>query len=258
MDEKMTRSLRRTLQFGGGLALVALLINRSANSALAMHISEGILEVRWAGFWYLIALPFIYAGIKEIKAKSEAKPEYKSFLALTGAAVFVISCMPIPVPVAGSCSHPCGTGLAAILIGPAPTVVIATISLGLQALFMAHGGLTTLGANVFAMGIAGSFVGYGSFKIARRLGLPLIGSAFLAGLFSDWATYAATSFILSLSIDSGGSLVRIFLAILIAFVPTQLPLGILEGLLSAGAYRFLDERLPLLRSLASAQGGLTS
>ena len=81
--------------------------------------------------------------------------------------------MPVPVPVVGSCSHPAGTGLAALMIGPAATAVIASIALFLQALFLAHGGLTTLGANLFSMGVAGAFAGYGAFLLARRLRLPL-------------------------------------------------------------------------------------
>ena len=81
----------------------------------------------------------------------------------------MVSCMPIPVPAAGSCSHPCGTGIAAIFIGPLLTVVVSSVALLLQALFLAHGGLSTLGANLASMGIAGAFAGYGIFILVRRL-----------------------------------------------------------------------------------------
>ncbi|MDI6799875.1 MAG: energy-coupling factor ABC transporter permease [Actinomycetota bacterium] len=255
---KRIQSFKRRLLKGGMIfAALSILMNASASQAFAMHISEGILPARWAGLWYVIAIPFIYLGIREIKVKSEAKAEYKSFVALTGAAVFIISCMPIPVPIAGTCSHPCGTGLAAILIGPAPTVVLAAIALGLQALFLAHGGLTTLGANIVAMGVIGAFTGYGAFRLSGRLGLSPIGAAFLAGLFSDWATYTATSFILASALKVDGSLLTMFLTILVAFVPTQLPLGILEGFFTAGAYRFIGERMPLLLTRSPAQGGIS-
>ena len=90
-----------------------------------MHISEGILPAPWAVLWTLLALPFVAWGLRDLRIRSSVEPHLKAMLGLVGAAVFVISCMPIPVPTAGTCSHPCGTGMAAILLGPTLTVVVA-------------------------------------------------------------------------------------------------------------------------------------
>jgi cobalt/nickel transport system permease protein len=141
--------------------------------------------------------------------------------------------------------------VAAILIGPALTVVVASVALVLQALFLAHGGLTTLGADLFAMGVAGAFVGYGVFLLARRVGLSWFAAAFLAGLLSDWATYAVTSFALAAALHGSTSLWNMFIAIIAAFAPTQIPLGVLEGALAAGAYRFILARRPDFLVLAA-------
>ncbi len=221
-----------------------------------MHISEGILPVGWAGAWLLVALPFLAWGIRQIKRRGQTEPRYRAFVALVGAAVFIISCMPIPVPTAGTCSHPCGTGLAAILIGPGPTVVVASIALLLQALFMAHGGLTTLGGNIVSMGVVGALVGFGAFRLLRGAGASVAVAAFAAGALSDWATYATTSAELALALHGGGSLWSLLGAIMMAFVPTQLPLGIFEGILSVGACRFVSSRRPELveRLLARSSG----
>ncbi|MBU2053471.1 MAG: energy-coupling factor ABC transporter permease [Proteobacteria bacterium] len=222
--------------------------------AFAMHISEGILPAPWALFWYAVALPFVAWGLRDLRRRSEELLWFKPFVSLVGAAVFLISCMPIPVPTAGTCSHPAGTGLAAILIGPGLTVVVASIALTLQALFLAHGGLTTLGANIVSMGVAGAYVGYGAYLVARRLGLPWAVAAFLAGLLSDWATYAMTSLELAAALHGDGSFSAMLSLILLAFVPTQLPLGILEGFICAGALKFVRSRKPeLIR--ATAAGG---
>jgi cobalt/nickel transport system permease protein len=219
--------------------------------AFAMHISEGILPASWAVLWYAVAVPFVVLGLRELQRRSEQSPYFKPLVGLVGAAVFLISCMPIPVPSAGTCSHPAGTGLAAILIGPGLTVVVASIALTLQALFLAHGGLTTLGANIVAMGVAGTYVGYGAYWIIRRLGLPWVMAAFLAGLLSDWATYAMTSIELAAALHGGGSFSGMLSLILIAFIPTQLPLGILEGIICAGALRFVRSRKPELLRMAA-------
>lgn len=224
--------------------------------ALAMHITEGILPLHWAALWLLGSIPFLIIGLRDLKARSQKTSFFKPLVGLVGAAVFVISCMPIPVPTAGTSSHPCGTGLSAILIGPWLTTVIASIALLLQALFLAHGGLTTLGANIVSMGIAGGLSGYATFRMMRKLGTPLSVASFLAGLISDWATYAATSFQLASALHGSGSLSKMFLTIIIAFCPTQIPLGILEGFLTAGCIVFIQARRPeFFDRLACPTGG---
>ena len=215
-----------------------------AEPSHAMHISEGILPPSWAALWFVLSIPFLAWGLRNLRVRSKEEPHLKALVGLVGAAVFIISCMPIPVPTAGTCSHPCGTGMAAILIGPTLTVVVASVALVLQALFLAHGGLTTLGADILSMGVAGAFVGYGIFMLARRAGLSWFAAAFLAGILSDWATYAVTSFVLASALHGSTSMWTMFFLILVAFVPTQVPLGILEGFISAGAYKFVQSRRP--------------
>ncbi len=224
----------------------ALLVVLSAPNAFAMHISDGILSAGWASFWFAAVLPVVAIGLGVLKKKNEASTKTKPFVALIGAAIFVISCMPIPVPVAGTTSHPCGVGLAAILIGPWLAVVVSSVTLALQALFLSHGGLTSLGADIFSMGVVGAFSGYASFRLVRWLGFSTWAAAFAAGLVSDWATYATTSLQLALALHGNAPLFSMFAAIAAAFIPTQLPLGILEGFISAGAYRFVMLRKPEL------------
>jgi len=222
------------------LVLVALVC--IASPAHAMHLAEGILPFGWALFFSLAALPFVAVALSLLRARTVRDPAYKPFVAMVASAVFLLSCMPVPVPTAGTCSHPCGTGLAAILIGPWMTVLVTLVALLLQALFLAHGGLTTLGADVVSMGVAGAFVGWAVFKLARRCNLSPWVAAFLAGLLSDWATYATTSLELAAALRGAKSFGTLFSTVALAFVPTQLPLGILEGFLSAGAVAFLWRR----------------
>ena len=216
------------------------------STAQAMHISEGILPPQWAALWFAVAIPFVALGLRDLRVKSAREPFFKPMVGLIGAAVFVISCMPIPVPTVGTCSHPCGTGMAAILIGPTLTVVVSSIALLLQALFLAHGGLTTLGGNIVSMGIVGAFTGWAVFRLSRILGLPTWAAAFLCGLLSDWATYATTAFELASALHGSHSLLHLFAAIGGSFLPTQLPLGIFEGVITAGVYRFIATRRPSL------------
>lgn len=209
-----------------------------------MHIAEGILPAPQAAAWFVAAAPFVYAGLRRVKKVSDEVPSYKALVGIMGAAVFVISALPIPVPFAGTCSHPAGTGMAAILVGPMVSALISSIALIIHALFMAHGGITTLGANIFTIGVMGSFAGYAAFKGLRAIKAPFWLAAFAAGLASDWATYTGTSLLMALGLHGDGSLWNLFGAIMLAFVPTQLPLGILEGVITAGMAGYILKNRP--------------
>jgi cobalt/nickel transport system permease protein len=206
----------------------------SAGNAYAMHISEGILPWNWAGLWFVVAMPFVEVGLYKLKP----------LVGLMAAVVFIISCMPVPVPTAGTCSHPCGTGLSAILLGPAISVLVAAAALLIQALFLSHGGLSTWGANIVSMGLVGSFAGFATFKALRSMRVNMAVAGFMAGLFADWATYLATSVELASGIRGDSPFMPLFYKILIAFIPTQLPLGILEGALTAGMVVLLYKKRP--------------
>jgi cobalt/nickel transport system permease protein len=215
-----------------------------ATPAHAMHIPEGILPFSWAAFWFAVALPFIALGLRKLNTVSADDLSFKPLIGLMAAVVFIISCMPVPVPTAGTCSHPCGTGISGILLGPFLSILVASVALLIQALFLAHGGLSTLGANIVSMGIMGSFAGYFTFRLLRAFGVNLSVSGFTAGLLADWATYLGTSLELAAGIRGDSPFFPIFTKILIAFIPTQLPLGILEGAMTAGMVMLLHRKRP--------------
>ena len=215
-----------------------------ATPAHAMHISEGILPFNWAALWFAAAVPFVALGLRRLNELARDDLSFKPLVGLMAAVVFIISCMPIPVPTAGTCSHPCGTGIAAILVGPLVSIVITGVALLIQALFLAHGGLSTWGADVVSMGVVGSFAGWFMFRGLRLAGANLVVAGFMAGLLADWATYTTTSAVLAAGIRGDAPFWPLFGKILIAFIPTQLPLGILEGAMTAGMVVLLQRKRP--------------
>ena len=146
-----------------------------------MHIMEGFLPHPWWEIWLIISLPVVAWGVYKMNKMVKENREILPLLAVSGAFVFVLSSLKMP-SVTGSCSHPTGTGMGAILFGPWITAVLSAIVLIYQALFLAHGGLTTLGANIFSMGIAGPLIGYLVFVLAKRSGLNMYLSVFLAAM----------------------------------------------------------------------------
>ena len=153
-------------------------------------------------------------------------------LAMSGAFIFVISSLKIP-SVTGSCSHMTGTGLGAILFGPSCVSILGVIVLLFQAILLAHGGLTTLGANTFSMAIAGPFLAWGLYALLSRLRVNRRVSIFLAAALGDLFTYCVTSLQLALAYPSQqGGVAASALKFLGVFAPTQVPLAVIEGILT--------------------------
>ena len=197
-----------------------------------MHIMEGFLPLEHALGWSIASAPFLAYGLYAVRRDVQQHPERRMLLGVAAAFSFLLSALKLP-SVTGSCSHPTGVGLGALLFGPWVMVPIAFVVLLFQALLLAHGGLTTLGANLFAMGIVGPFCAYAVFRLAKALGLPLVAGVFLAACLGDLATYLTTSVQLAWAFpDSVGGFVGSLTKFGGIFALTQIPLAISEGLLT--------------------------
>lgn len=208
----------------------------------AMHIAEGILPFNWALFWWLCFLVILALSLKNLTSLLKEDSTKKVLFAFITALVFLLSMIPIPVPFAGTCSHPVGVGVGVFVLGLSGSIVAGFIVLLLQALLLAHGGLSSLGANAFAMAIMGSLSAYLIILIFKRTSFPLYLKAFLSGLLADWFTYATTALQLSLALKGDEPLLGLYLKVILAFIPTQLPLGILEGVITASLVTAMAKR----------------
>ena len=182
-----------------------------------MHIMEGFLPVKHAIGWTVVSAPFVAYGLHTIDKRIKEKPEQRMLLGVAAAFTFVLSALKMP-SVTGSCSHPTGTGLGAILFGPAAMAPIGAVVLLFQAILLAHGGLTTLGANIFSMAIVGPFAAAAIYLL----------------------TYVTTSAQLALAFpDPAGGFAVSFAKFATVFAITQLPLAISEGLLTIVVFNAL-------------------
>ncbi|WP_297208841.1 energy-coupling factor ABC transporter permease [uncultured Flavonifractor sp.] len=213
--------------------MLAALAGSLMVNAGAMHIAEGWLPVNWCLLWGAVCIPFVVAGFLSIKRRIDQAPRAKILLAMCGAFAFVLSALKIP-SFSGSCSHPTGVGLGAILFGPLTMAVLGLIVLLFQALLLAHGGLTTLGANTFSMAIAGPILSWAVYRLLRKMKAPPALAVFAAAALGDLFTYVVTS--LQLGLVNGG--MEKFLAI---FAVTQVPLAIAEGLLTVVIFNVLEK-----------------
>ena len=200
---------------------------------------EGFLPHPWWEIWFAITIPIVAYGIYRLSKIAKKDPEAKPLLALMGAFIFVVSALKLP-SVFGSSSHPTGSGLAAVIFGPAVASVLSMIALIFQATLLAHGGLTTLGANVFSMGIVGPFVAYITWIICKKTRVPTPAGVFLAVALSDLFTYLTTSVQLALAFPSQGFF-GAFIKFAAIFAVTQIPLAVGEGILGVFVFDFLTK-----------------
>ena len=201
-------------------------------AANAMHIMEGYLSPKYCIAWSIISIPFLVAGFMTIKKKVNENRRTLTILAMAGAFIFVLSSLKIP-SVTGSCSHMTGTGLGAILFGPFAVSILGIIVLIFQAILLAHGGLTTLGANTFSMAIGGPILSYILYKLCLKLKLNRKAAVFLSAALGDLFTYCITSFQLAVAYPSAqGGVAASMAKFLGVFATTQVPLAILEGILT--------------------------
>ena len=192
-----------------------------------MHIMEGFLDPMWCAVWFVIAIPFVALGAKKVMELVREHPEHKMTVALAGAFIFLLSSLKLP-SVTGSSSHPTGTGFSAALYGVSVTAFLATIVLIFQALLLAHGGLTTLGANICSMGIIGPAAGFIVWRLLVKGGVGLAISLAITAFLADWVTYVVTA--IQMTLNHGQS-IDAFINFMSNYAVTQIPLSIVEAIL---------------------------
>lgn len=232
--------MKRTLKWLRPMTMTLMVLIGLSLPAFAMHIMEGYLPLSHCIGWGLACLPFLVLGLRDIKKTIAEDRRLILILAMVGAYAFILSALKIP-SVTGSSSHPTGIGLVAILFGPFAGSIVGIIVLLFQAILLAHGGLTTLGANTFSMGIVGPIVSYLIYKGSKKTGMNKKLAVFLAAMLGDLLTYVTTSIQLALAHPSQlGGVFASFVQFAGVFATTQVPLAIIEGILTVVVFMGLE------------------
>lgn len=212
-----------------------------------MHIPDGFLNTRTWVFFDLLSAAFLILSLERIRNKIG-----KMKIPLLGVvASFIFAAQLLNFPILGPTSgHLIGGALAAILLGPWVGIVVMTTVLVIQCLIFQDGGLTSLGANIFNMGILSSLVGFPVFVLIRKIirnqaGL-FIGS-FVAGWLSVILASLACGFELGLS-----QVVPVNLALTTLGV-AHVVVGLGEGFITAIVVKLVFEARPDLINFAEGR-----
>ena len=225
-----------------------------------MHLAEGVLPISHAIGWSALAAPTVFWSLRGEQRARRDTPSSSAIMAGVTSLLFAATLLPLPVPVVGATSHICLTPMLALIVGVRRIVWPTFFVLLLQAVFFAHGGLTTLGVNTLTLGLFGPLTTVGLWASFRRLGVDEAFSIAVACGVGGLSVYVADAAVLAVALSDVTAPATTFVAVLLGFAPVQVPLAVLEAVASVGVVRLLATRRPdllpaSLRGLRAASVG---
>lgn len=211
-----------------------------------MHLAEGTLPLGHALVWSAVTLPLLAWSIAGERSKAAPDDESGAQTVVAGATslLFAATLLPVPVPVVGVTSHICLTPLLGLLLGLRRTIWPTCFVLTLQALFFAHGGLTTLGVNTLTLGVVGPVAAITIARLLRASGVKPIMVVAVACALADLTVYLADAWVLAVGLRSAFEPSYTLTAVVVGLAPVQLPLAALEGTVAVAVIRLLARRRP--------------
>lgn len=205
-----------------------------------MHIPDGVLSMPVLVTTGVFSAAGVAYGLRKIDDENIPKA------ALLAAVFFVASL--IHVPIGPSSAHLLLNGLMGLLIGWAafPALLIALL---LQAVFFGFGGITSIGANVFNMGLPAivTYLLFASYLTSAASQKKVFGVACLSGVFSILLTCLTGSLTL---LASGREFTSAATAIVLAHLPIMVIEGAVTGFVMVFLYKVRPELLttPMLQT----------
>ncbi len=135
-----------------------------SSAYFALHIPDGFLSLPVSLFTWIIALVLLFVALKRVKVEYQEKAV--PLMGVCAAFIFAAQMINFPIP-GGTSGHLLGGTLAGILLGPWAGTLVVSVVFIVQAVLFQDGGLTVLGANIFNMGLLGTFGGYYLYKAIR-------------------------------------------------------------------------------------------
>ena len=195
-----------------------------------LHIPDGFvsLPVAAAGWAAAAAVVVVAARRAERDLDERAAP-------LMGVlAAFIFAAQMVNFPVAGGTSgHLLGGVLAAILLGPWAAIIVMTAVIVLQALIFQDGGLAAAGVNTLNVAVIAVLVGWGAYRVLRRLDALHPAAAAAAAFAGAWLSVEAAAVATALELAASGT--SPLAVALPAMVGVHAAIGIGEGLITLGA-----------------------
>lgn len=217
-----------------------------------MHMADALISPAVGGSLWAGAVVVLGACCRRLRRTLDDRRI--PLMGVLGAFVFAAQMVNFAIPGTGSSGHLGGGLLLTLLLGPAAALVTIASVLTVQALFFLDGGLLALGCNIINLGFFPCFVAY---PLVFR---PLAGSRPAGGRLW-WATVVTA--VVGLELGALGVVVETCLsglsdlpltAFLGLMLPIHLPIGIVEGAVTAGVVTLVRRARPDVPGLPVAEG----
>ena len=207
---------------------------------LAMHIPDGFLSLPISLVTWVVAIALIAVSLKRVE--SEYKDRTVPLMGVCAAFIFAAQMINFPIP-GGTSGHLLGGTLAGALLGPwAGSLVMAVVFI-VQGVLFQDGGLTVLGANVFNMGLIGTFGGYYLYRSLRfALGRDSLKGTLAAVAIAAWVSVVVAAVMCAIELALSGTVP--LLVALMAMASWHVLIGIGEAVISVTTISFIWRSRP--------------
>ncbi len=212
-----------------------------------MHIPDGYLSPPWWIGLYIVTI--VYGIVAWRKVRNIIDSETVMAVAVLAAGIFVAMMFNWPIP-GGTSLHFVGGALAGILLGPWLAFFVYAMVLGTQAIVFHDGGITTLGANIFNMGIVDVWVGYAVYKLVTRAMGNTRKARLLGAFLGGWLGLAVAGTVAGVEIGLSPSFPYAVEITVPAMAFWHTALGVIEGVITALIVDYLYQHNSPLVQLA--------
>lgn len=206
----------------------------------ALHIPDGFLSLPVSLITWVVAIALIALSLKQVQADYQERAV--PLMGVCGAFIFAAQMINFPIP-GGTSGHLVGGTLAGALLGPWAGSLVVSIVFIVQAVLFQDGGLTVLGANIFNMGLIGTFGGYYLYKVIRfALGRDTWRGMLVGTAVAAWVSVVAGAVVCAFQLALSGT-VPLGIA-LTAMVSWHVLIGFGEALITVAAVSFVWRTRP--------------
>jgi len=207
---------------------------------LAMHIPDGFLNLPVMLITWIVALYLIALSLKQVEA--EYKDRTVPLMGVCAAFIFAAQMINFPIP-GGTSGHLLGGTLVGVLLGPwAGSLVMAVVFI-VQGVMFQDGGITVMGANIFNMGLIGTFGGYYLFRAIRHtIGRDKLAGMVTGSAIAAWVSVVVAATVCAIELGLSGT-VPLSVA-LTAMVGWHLLIGLGEALITVVTVVFIWRSRP--------------
>jgi len=179
------------------------ILHQMAQPYLAMHVPDGFLSPPVSLFTWIVAIALVAVSLNRVK--TEYKDRTVPLMGVCAAFIFAAQMINFPIP-GGTSGHLLGGTLAGVLLGPWAGSLVMTVVFIVQGVLFQDGGLTVLGANIFNMGLIGTFGGYYLYKAIRStVGFNTWRGMAIATGVAAWTSVVVASLICAIELALSGT-----------------------------------------------------